>query len=247
MPCKTKGLILREQSIGERDKLVTILTETRGVLRAFVRGGKSVKSKNGAATGKFCYAAFSLTQSRDSFTVTEAQPLEMFFQLRDSLDKLALGEYFLELGYACAPPEEPAEEILRVLLNSLYYLCHDTYPAKQLKAVTELRLLTISGYAPNLVACAHCNTFETPTMYLDIQEGLLYCEACAPASALFPLSTGLLNALRHIEFSELRMLYAFCMDEPLLEELAYLTETCLTRRLERKFRTLDFYHSVQSL
>ena len=41
----TKGLILKEQNIGERDKLVTVLTEERGVLRAFVRGAKSVKSK----------------------------------------------------------------------------------------------------------------------------------------------------------------------------------------------------------
>ena len=49
MTFKTKGLILKEQSVGERDKLITVLTEERGTLRAFVRGGKAVKSKKGAA------------------------------------------------------------------------------------------------------------------------------------------------------------------------------------------------------
>ncbi len=50
MHLKTRGLILKEQNIGERDKLVTVLTEARGTLRAFVRGAKSAKSKKAAAT-----------------------------------------------------------------------------------------------------------------------------------------------------------------------------------------------------
>lgn len=59
LPRKTKmtfnenGLILKEQNIGERDKLVTVLTANHGVLRAFVRGAKAVKSKKQSATSNF--------------------------------------------------------------------------------------------------------------------------------------------------------------------------------------------------
>ena len=42
-------------------------------------------------------------------------------------------------------------------------------------------------------------------------------------------------------------IYAFQMDEGLLDELSYITETYLQRRLERKFKTLDFYNSLQAL
>ena len=38
MGVNVKGLILKEQNIGENDKLVTVLTDCLGVLRAFVRG-----------------------------------------------------------------------------------------------------------------------------------------------------------------------------------------------------------------
>ena len=90
MHLKTRGLILKEQNIGERDKLVTVLTEARGTLRAFVRGAKSVKSKKAAATSKFCFSELTLTKNKDSYIIDEARPIEMFFKLRDSLDRLAL-------------------------------------------------------------------------------------------------------------------------------------------------------------
>ena len=45
MRTNTDGLILKEQNIGEKDKLVTVLTRHNGLVRAFVRGAKSVKNR----------------------------------------------------------------------------------------------------------------------------------------------------------------------------------------------------------
>lgn len=246
MTFNENGLILKEQNIGERDKLVTVLTANHGVLRAFVRGAKAVKSKKQSATSKFCYAKLSLYQGKDSYIIDEAQSIEMFFGLRDSIDALALGEYFLELGFVFSPEEQAAEENLRVILNSLYMLSNKKRPPKLLKAITELRLLSVGGYAPNLVACDKCGCFETPTMYFDM-EGILYCENCAPATAPFALPLGVVSAMRHIVFSELRDLYNFKLDNALCDELGYVTETYLLRQTGHKFKTLDFYNSVQAL
>ncbi len=171
----------------------------------------------------------------------------MFFKLRDSLDRLALAEYLLELGFAFSPEEENAKDNLRIILNSLYFVCNDTYPPKQLKSVTELRLLSLSGYAPNLVACDRCGCFESDTMYFDMEHGLLYCDNCAPAAAPFALPLGLVSAMRHIIFAETKALYGFQLDSALLEELSYITETYLLRKAEHRFKTLEFYNSVQAL
>lgn len=53
MGVNVKGLILKEQNIGENDKLVTVLTDSLGVLRAFVRGAKKLSSKSSRQRG-FC-------------------------------------------------------------------------------------------------------------------------------------------------------------------------------------------------
>ena len=45
MRINTEGLILKEQNIREKDKLVYVLTRNSGLLRAFVHGAKSFKNK----------------------------------------------------------------------------------------------------------------------------------------------------------------------------------------------------------
>ena len=41
----TKGLVIREQTIGESDRLVTLLTADFGLVKAFVRRAKQIKSR----------------------------------------------------------------------------------------------------------------------------------------------------------------------------------------------------------
>ena len=72
-------------------------------------------------------------------------------------------------------------ELLRLLLNTLHLLCKGTKPLVQIKAVFELRALSISGYMPNILACANCGTYETPVMYFDVDGGCIYCENCPKA------------------------------------------------------------------
>lgn len=41
---KTKGLVIKEQTVGESDRLVTLLTADYGLVNAFVRGAKQLKT-----------------------------------------------------------------------------------------------------------------------------------------------------------------------------------------------------------
>ena len=53
MGVNVKGLILKEQNIGENDKLVTVLTDSLGVLRAFCQGRQKVKQQKAVGNGAF--------------------------------------------------------------------------------------------------------------------------------------------------------------------------------------------------
>ena len=76
------GLVIREQSIGESDRLITVLTAERGLVRAFSRGAKKTKSKKLSATALLSYSDFTFTKSRNAFSVEEALVKEVFFELR---------------------------------------------------------------------------------------------------------------------------------------------------------------------
>ncbi|MEG1835138.1 MAG: DNA repair protein RecO [Oscillospiraceae bacterium] len=240
----TKGLILKEQNIGEFDKLITVLTSDMGIVKAFVRGAKSLKSKKQSSTALLNYSRLSFYKSKDSYIVDEAESIEVFFSLRDDIIKLSLAQYFAELALELAPESEYSNEFLRVILNSLYMLGTEKRPSLQIKSITELRLLSMAGYTPNLIACERCGEFETPLMYFDMERGLLYCENCADEYAPFELSIGIVSAMRHIVFADMNILYNFKLPENELKELSYITEKYLILKSGRKFKTLDFYNSI---
>ena len=244
MRTNTDGLILKEQNIGEKDKLVTVLTRHNGLVRAFVRGAKSVNNRKNSSTGMFCFSKLCLYKTKESYIIDEAEPIELFFELRSDLEKLALAQYFSELIMTLVQEDEAAEEYLRLILNSLHFLAKGKMPVEQVKAITELRLMCIAGYMPNLVACARCGEYETNTMYFDVEDGLLYCENCMSNSMLFPLDIGLIKALRHIAFSDFEKIYSFKMDENALPDLSYITEKYLLSKLQKNFKTLEFYKEI---
>ena len=245
MRTNTDGLILKVQNIGEKDKLVTVLTRHNGLVRAFVRGAKSVNNRKNSSTGMFCFSKLCLYKTKESYIIDEAEPIELFFELRSDLEKLALAQYFSELIMTLVQEDEPAEEYLRLILNSLHFLAKGKMPIEQVKAITELRLMCIAGYMPNLVACDRCGEYETNTMYFDVEDGLLYCENCMSNSMLFPLDIGLIKALRHIAFSDFEKIYSFKMEDSALPDLSYITEKYLLSKLQRNFKTLEFYNSIK--
>ena len=244
MRTNTDGLILKEQNIGEKDKLVTVLTRHNGLVRAFVRGAKSVNNRKNSSTGMFCFSKLCLYKTKESYIIDEAEPIELFFELRNDLEKLSLAQYFSEIIITLVQEDEPAEEYLRLILNSLHFLAKGKMPIEQVKAITELRLMCIAGYMPNLIACDRCGEYETSTMYFDVEDGLLYCENCMSNSMLFPLDIGLIKALRHIAFSDFEKIYSFKMEESALPDLSYITEKYLLSKLQKNFKTLEFYKEI---
>ena len=46
MNITVKGLVIQEYDLKEKDKIVRIFTDTKGIISAIVRRGKNLKSKN---------------------------------------------------------------------------------------------------------------------------------------------------------------------------------------------------------
>ena len=122
MKFKTQGIILRQQNIGEQDRLVWALTDTHGVIRAFARRAQNLKSPKCASTGLLCYSKLAVFEGKDAYSIDEAEAVEQFKGLRTDPLNMALSQYFCELCLTVCPKEQEAKEYLRLLLNSLYLL-----------------------------------------------------------------------------------------------------------------------------
>ena len=241
----TTGLIIREQPVGENDRLVTVLTKEQGLVRAFAGGARSMKGKKQAATQLLSYGNYVFSKGKDTYRITEAECLDVFFHLRGDLVKLTLAQYFCELCGALVPEQDNADFYLRIMLNSLKFLESDYLPSVQLKAVVELSLLTLSGYMPNVEGCYSCMAKNEP-LYFDPVEGVLLCHAHKTNRAL-PVSIGVVHAVDHITHASLERLFAFRLSEEGLHCLEKVSEAFVTAQLERTFKTLAFYHQLALL
>lgn len=242
MAVKTKGLIIKEQSIRESDRLVTLLTANYGVLRAFVHGAKRINSKL-SCVSLFCYGEFTLHQSKDAYIITEVENTQVFFELRSDLIKLSLAQYFAQLTLELTEGENDSGEVLRLVLNAMHLLCKGKVPYTQIKAVVELRMLTLGGYMPNILGCERCGVFESEPIFFHIQTGHFYCNECNQNGGI-PLSAGTLTAMRHICLSEVQKVFSFTLQPDSLRALCDCNEQYLLGQLERRFSTLEFYKSV---
>ncbi len=243
MQLTTKGLIIKEQSTGESDRIVTLLTADFGLIRAFVRRAKTFKNQNLSSTSLFVYGDFTLYKGKDAYVVDSASPIEVFFDLRNDIETLSLAQYFAQLTYFLGAEEHPAPETLRLVLNALHLLCKGNKSKKLIKAVVEMRMLCLGGYMPNLLGCYRCGVYETDIMFFDIEEGCIYCKDCFRNNALeAPLSV--VTAIRYICLSDISKVYSFSLGDENMNILSDICEKYMLSRVESKLPTLDFYKKI---
>ena len=247
MEITVNGIIIKEKAF-KGDRILLILTENHGVITAYAKGAKNPKSRFASSTELFCYSRFVLTEKKDNYWVENSDVIDVFFGLRDSIEKISLASYFCEIASVLSPVNDDSEEYLRLILNCLKFLEKDKKAFLLLKSVYELRLLTMSGFMPDLVSCCRCGLFESSPMYFLIESGILICGKCFSEQnrneKYIQISPSVLTAMRHIIYSPFDKLFSFSLSENSLKALSGISEKYLTEHLDYYPKTLSFLHSV---
>lgn len=241
----TEALVIKEMNVGESDRLVTLFSKEHGIIKAFASGAKGIKSKKGAATSLLTYGNFAIKDKNGSLRIYEATPIRMFFGAGDDIEVLTLAQYFCELAFNFAVNGTNNTEFLRLILNSLHFLTVAKRYPPLIKAITELRTASISGYAPNLIACDNCGKFEDDIMYFDTEEGTIACGDCVCTENIIAIDRTMLSAMRHIVYSDFEKLYSFDIPNDRAKLLSELTSAYLVAQTDYRFKTLDFYNSIK--
>ena len=226
----TDGLVIKETSTKENDKVITILTRDRGIIRAFANNAKKLGDPKNNATGLLAYSKFEIYKGKNAYSVNSAEVKELFMPLRSDLAKMALAQYICELSGELSPREENSEEQLRLLLNTLHFIAKGDRNDRTLKAVFELRSMALAGYMPNLVCCDNCKCYEHERMYKQ--------------KAVF-VGINVAYAMRHTIYSEMNMLFALNLDPDTLNIFERTCELYALRHIDRQLKTLDFYKIIR--
>ncbi len=248
MQINTDGLVVKEMSISDKDKLITILTRDKGLIRAFVKNAKNLKNKNAVGTQLLCYSQFIIYKTRDKYIVNEAFAEQIFFNLRNNIEKLSIAQYFCELTMYLFDENIASETLLRLILNALHFLCNKKIDNKLIKSIVEMRIISISGYMPNLIACKICSKYESNYMYFCVDKGCIYCDKCfnykSTSTKEIKLNIGSLTALRHSIYADFKKLFSFHLAEKSANFFFKASEEYVLSKLDKNLKSLDFYKQI---
>ncbi len=243
---KENGLVLREVKVGESTRMLTILTARHGVVSASAKGALNPKSKLFSATGLFCYAEFLLREGRNTYFVDEADVIDVFFGLRQSVEGIALATYIAELAMILSPTAAESAALLHLVLLALHSLAGGKQAPGLVKPAFELRALADNGYMPNLVGCAECGRYDGIPFYFDAQKGELLCAGCAGDYKQEPnLSPGALAALRHVVLAEEAKVFGFALGAGSTRELNRCAEEFMLYHIDYPPRSLAFLKTLE--
>lgn len=254
---EVKGLVIRTTDIREADRLITIFTEEMGIVTALARSARSLKSRKMSSTLQFCYSSFVLYKQGEYYQIKETSLIESFFGIRNTIEGLALASYIAEVLNEVAI-SEAERDLLRLALNSLYAISENKYSLDKIKAAFEIRVASIIGFMPDVLACSHCGE-KLGNFYFEIMAGKLKCYAChekAASQRLEPenphesqivciMTEGAKFALGYCIYSPLEKIFSFKISDGDMSLFCRATEEYLINQLERSFKSLEFYKEVK--
>ncbi len=245
MNFKTKAVVLSQKKYSENQKYLNILTPKNGVLNVRLRlYGQITKSVfSNISIGGFY--EFSLFNGRFHMIVDSVEEIEIFFNLRYNPKNLALAQYLCEISYICNLSLQNTEKQLKLLLNSIWMLETEKSSCSMIKAVFELKLLSLSGYMLNLVCCKFCCNYEKENMFLNVSQGFLVCSDCLNKvnnmKNLKKLTKAVLYAMRFVLYKEDENVFKFKLTEKHQELFSNVMENIILIYLEKEPVTLEIY------
>ena len=178
---KEQGIVLGSVKLAEADKIVTILTQGSGKVRGVAKGIRRTTSRFGARLEPFTHVNVMLYRGRNLDTVTQAEIIQPFTAIRGDFALFSAGESMLEATDRVAEEHERNVRLFLLLLQGLRAL--EARPQDPV-AVAEaflLRLLSLSGFAPSLTACAICA--RKPVERFSASQGGAVCDECRDRDA----------------------------------------------------------------
>lgn len=152
------GINLKGMPLGERDRLLTILTPEHGIIQAVAGGARKYQSSLRGRSELFVVNQLLLVKGRSSLhRLTQAETLYTYPKLSQNLGKLAISQYLTEIVLCFALSEQPQYELYTLFREHLQriencILCPDSPPTSLLPLLNQgiIHLLSLAGIAPQV-------------------------------------------------------------------------------------------------
>jgi DNA repair protein RecO (recombination protein O) len=196
---RDEAIVLRTHKLGEADRIITMLTRTRGKVRAVAKGVRRTKSRFGSRLEPGMVVDVQCYEGRNLDTVTQVETLAPYGDaIARDYGSYTCSTSMLETALQLTEEHEPQTQQYLLLAGALRSLAEHSHDPGLVLDAYLLRSLAIAGWAPSFVDCARCGA-AGPHRAFNVQSGGAVCPTCrapgstAPAPETFELLAALLS------------------------------------------------------
>jgi len=231
------GVVLRHYKLGEADRIVVVLTEEHGKVRAVAKGVRKTGSKFGARLEPMSHVRLLLYRGRELDIVSQAESVEPLAPLLARLDRASQALAVLEAADQLALEREPNPQLYRMLVGVLRTIA--TRPGPLVVPAFFWKLLAAEGLRPELDTCLRCGGVEPEVAFVafDVAEGGVLCRSCRSGAAV--TSAGL-ALLRDVLGGRLNEALA-APESAATHEVGLLATRALEHHIERRLRAVAMF------
>ena len=243
---RCQAIVIRRTDFGEADRLLTLFSREQGKIRAIAKGARKPQSRKTGHVELFMRSRFLLAKGKDLNIITQAEMIEAYPALRQDLVRTTYASYAVELLDRFTTEEDRNVDIYDLLAEALNWLAEhrDVMLAAR---YYELRLLTLTGFRPQLFQCLSCReAVEEQDQFFSAELGGLLCPNCQEADRRAkPISAIAVKVMRYLQTRSWEMVNVLNLKRPLHRELESLMHHYLTYVLERNLKSVDFLHRLR--
>jgi DNA repair protein RecO (recombination protein O) len=224
--------VLRSIKLGEADRIVTLMSQGHGKVRAVAKGIRKTASKFGARLEPTSHVAFQCYRGRELDIVTQVETLDANRSLREHYGCLTHAVSMLEAVDQVSLEREANPALYRMLERALRTLAER--PSPMVSTAFFWKLLSLEGFHPMVDACVHCGD-GGPFPAWDFADGGVLCGTCLLGGR--PILPETAGTISRIVGGALHRVLAEPPDDRVLGEVERLAIATLEYHSERRLRS----------
>jgi DNA repair protein RecO (recombination protein O) len=242
---RVEAIVLRHWDWGEADRMLVLFTREIGKVGAVAKGVRKLRSRKAGHLEPFTRASLLLARGRDMYIVTQAETIEAYQFIKESLPLVGYASYAVELLDRFTYEEGENQAMYRLLKDTLSRLSNGADPALVLRYY-ELRLLDLLGFRPQLLNCVICQAEIKPEdQFISSEQGGVLCPSCGSKTPRAqPISMQALKIFRHLQRSGYTEAQRVKISPSINREMEAVMQHYLTFLLERGLNTPGFLRRV---
>lgn len=236
---RTEAIVLNRRDFRETSIIADFYTRDFGKLGGLLKGIRGEPDKFASTVEPFSYNEIIFYKKRNSnlHLVSQCDLRDNFSAVRESITKIGMASFMMELVSAIMAQEDKNEEVFDLALLCLQELKTSFYPDKVL-IIFKIKLLALSGFKPHFDSCVSCGDRILGQSKFSLGLGGLLCARCQHKdTSSRSIFRGTVATILHIEKNDFKTNLNLGLNPQIKRELGLILNAFLRFHLEKELKS----------